>query len=122
LITAEHACHLVIDNSPPGFFTHIGQVHLVLTTYGKGEPIESQGDVSTGMAANAPVWVVEVHAKSINWDHPGPAGYAGPKHPYTDFSTVMNARTGLRTDSGVCHCWPLPLGQVGTVVSFSADC
>jgi hypothetical protein len=122
LLTARHACRLVIDHSPKGFFNDIEQVHLVLTSYGKGEPVESQGDVAYGMAANARVWVVEVHAKSINWNHPTPAGSQPPKQPYTDFSTVMNAKTGKSTDSGECRCWPLPLSQVGTVVTLPADC
>jgi hypothetical protein len=50
VMPATQACRLVTGREPRGFFTHIEQVHLVLTTYAKGEPIESQGDISTGMA------------------------------------------------------------------------
>jgi hypothetical protein len=73
VMPATQACRLVTGREPRGFFTHIEQVHLVLTTYAKGEPIESQGDISTGMAPRTLVWVVEVHARTIHWDHSAPA-------------------------------------------------
>jgi hypothetical protein len=127
VMPAAQACRLVVGREPRGFFTHVEQVHLVLTTYARGEPVESQGDISTGMAPSTLVWVVEVHAKAINWDHseppPPPNGQAAsPPPPSTDFSVVMNARTGRSTDAGECTCWPLPLGRVGTLVSLPAAC
>ena len=73
VMPATRACRLVTGREPRGFFTHIEQVHLVLTTYAKGEPIESQGDISTGMAPRTLVWVVEVHARAIHWNHSAPA-------------------------------------------------
>jgi hypothetical protein len=121
VMSAARACHLVVAKEP-GFYTGVEQVHLVLTTYGKGEPVESGGDISSGMGQQTLVWVVEVHAKAINWNHSVPAGYKPPKQPDTDFSTVMNARTGMRTDAGECRCWPLPLGTVGTLVSLPPTC
>lgn len=66
------------------------------------------------------VWVVEVHAKAINWNHGVPAGYH--PQPDTDYSVVMNAQTGRGSDSGECRCWPLPLSTVGTTVSLPPDC
>jgi hypothetical protein len=119
---AVRACRLVIGREAPGFFTRIERVHLVFTTYAKGEPIESQGDISHGMPSGTLVWVVEVHAKAINWDHSTPGGYVPPAQPDTDYSVVMNARTGQVTDSGECRCWPLPLGQAGPLVSLPANC
>jgi hypothetical protein len=68
------------------------------------------------------VWVVEVHAKAIHWDHSVPSGYQPPAQPYTDYSVVLNARTGLVSDQGECRCWPLPLSQAGTVVSLPPEC
>lgn len=136
VMSPASACRLVVVGRPAGFYTHVLRVHLVLTTYGKGEPVESQGDISSGMPARTLVWVVEVQAKAIHWDHsePGPisapaaSGAAGPSgnsassRPDTDYSVVMNAKTGDATDFGECRCWPLPLWKVGTVVSLPAQC
>jgi hypothetical protein len=121
-MSAVDACRVVVGNHPAPFFEGIEQIHLVLTTYGKGEPVESQGDISSGMPPDTLVWVVEIHAKRINWNHSVPFGYKPPKEPDTDFSVVMNAQTGLRTDSGECRCWPLPLDRVGLLVSLPPNC
>jgi hypothetical protein len=120
VMSAQRACAQVVNGEPRGFFTGIRQVRLVLTTYAKGEPIASEGDISTGMPPGTTVWVVEVRAKAVNWDHSTPAGVA--VRPATDFAVVMNARTGLVSDQGECDCWPLPLGQAGPVVSLPARC
>jgi hypothetical protein len=128
VMPATRACRLV-TGEPRGFFTHIEQVHLVLTTYAKGEPVESHGDISAGMAPRTLVWVVDVHARAIHWDHstpsviPSKSTTQAPAEPVdTDFSVVMNARTGYPSDAGECNCWPLPLGQAGTLISLPADC
>jgi hypothetical protein len=55
VMSARHACELVVGRSNTGFFTDVEQVHLVLTTYAKGEPVESKGDISSGMATQT--WV-----------------------------------------------------------------
>ncbi len=122
VMSATRACRQVIDRANRGFFIRVERVHLVLTTYAKGEPAESQGDISSGMPPRTLVWVVEVHAKAINWDHGVPVGYQPPKRPDTDYSVVMNARTGRVTDQGECRCWPLPLSKVGIVVSLPPKC
>jgi hypothetical protein len=122
VITPRQACREVIGKAPHGFFVGAKRVHLVLTTYAKGEPVQSQGDISSGMPPQALVWVVEVHAKAIHWNHGGPPGYQPPAHPYTDYSVVMNARTARVSDQGECNCWPLPLSKVGTLVSLSQEC
>ena len=122
VISATQACRQVIGKAPKGFFTGPKRVHLVLTTYAKGEPIESQGDISSGMPPRALVWVVEVHARAIHWNHSVPPGYQPPARPYTDYSVVMNARTGRISDLGECRCWPLPLSKAGTAVSLPPHC
>ena len=122
VLSAAQACRLTVGKADSGFFTHPEQVHLVLTSYAKGEPVESQGDISSGMPSQTLVWVVEVHAKAINWDHSVPSGYKPPVQPDTDYSVVMNARTGDVSDQGECRCWPLPLSKVGTVVSLPPKC
>jgi hypothetical protein len=129
VMPATLACKLVTGREPRGFFSHIEQVHLVLTSYAKGEPIESQGDISTGMPPRTLVWVVEVHARAIHWNHSAPASApskAAAQAPaagvYTDYSVVINARTGYGSDAGECNCWPLPLRQAGTLVSLPAGC
>ena len=122
VLSAARACRLTVGKADSGFFTHPEQVHLVLTSYAKGEPVESQGDISSGMPSQTLVWVVEVHAKAINWDHSAPPGYKPPAQPDTDYSVVMNARTGDVSDQGECRCWPLPLSKVGTVVSLPPKC
>jgi hypothetical protein len=122
VMSATQACKHVIGQGPKEFFTGPKRVHLVLTTYAKGEPIQSQGDISSGMPPEALVWVVEVHAKAIHWDHSVPAGYQAPARPYTDFSVVMNARTARLSDEGECRCWPLPLWKAGRVVSLPPEC
>ncbi len=119
---AAQACRLVVGKAVPGFFTSPEQVHLVLTTYAKGEPVESQGDISGGMPPQTLVWVVEVHAKAIHWDHSVPPGYKPPAKPDTDFSVVLNARTGYVSDQGECTCWPLPLSKAGAMVSLPPKC
>ena len=121
-LSAAQACRAVVDEKPSDFFTQVEQVDLVMSTYAKGEPVESDGDISHGMPPTTPVWVVEVHAKAINWNHSAPFGYKPPKEPDNDYSVVMNATTGGVTDSGECRCWPRPLHELGTVVSMSADC
>ena len=122
VISAAQACRLVVGKAGPGFFTGPEQVHLVLTTYAKGEPVESQGDISSGMPPQTLVWVVEVHARAIHWDHSVPSGSKPPAQPDTDYSVVLNARTGYAADAGECTCWPLPLSTVGTVVSLPPRC
>ena len=119
---AALACRQVIGRARRGLFTRVQGVHLVLATYAKGERAESQGDISTGMPPRTLVWVVEVHARAINWDHSAPSGYQPPARPDTDYSVVMNARTGLVTDQGECRCWPLPLSDAGTVVRLPPAC
>jgi hypothetical protein len=119
---AARACRQVMGKGRRGFFTGAERVHLVLSTYAKGEPAESQGDISTGMPPRTLVWVVEVHARAINWDHSVPPGYQPPARPDTDYSVVMNARTGSVSDQGECICWPLPLSEAGTVVSLPPEC
>jgi hypothetical protein len=141
VMSAAQACRQVVGRAPRGFFAGAEQVHLVLTTYAKGEPVEAQGDISHGMPSQTLVWVVEVHARAINWDHSTPAvagsqssaagpgsqssagpGSRPPARPDTDYSVVLNARTGYVSDQGECTCWPLPLSQVGTVVSLPPQC
>jgi hypothetical protein len=122
VISPARACRLVAGRGPRGFFTDIKRVHLVLTSYAKGEPVESEGDISTGLPPGALVWVVEVHAKAIHWDHSEPTNAQSPARPDTDYSVVMDARTGTATDFGECRCWPLPLWKVGTVVSLPPGC
>jgi hypothetical protein len=87
-----------------GFFTGPEQVHLVLTTYAKGRPVESQGDISYGMPPQTLVWAVEVHAGAVHWDHSVPAGYTPPARPDTDYSVVMNGRTGYVSGQGEWTC------------------
>lgn len=132
VMSAVQACRHVVGRAPRGFFTGAEQVHLVLTTYAKGEPVQAQGDVSYGMPSGTLIWVVEVHARAINWDHSTPGVASSPSsaepgshssaQPNTDYSVVLNARTGYISDQGECTCWPLPLSQVGTVVSLPPDC
>ena len=122
VMSAAQACRMVVGKAAPGFLADPEQVHLVLTTYAKGEPAESRGDISSGMPPQALVWVVEVHAKAIHWDHSVPAGYKPPAQPDTDYSVVLNARTGYVSDRGECACWPLPLSRAGTVVSLPPKC
>ena len=122
VISAAQACRLVVGRASPGFFTGLERVHLVLTTYAKGEPVESQGDVSVGMPPATLVWVVEVHARTIHWNHGVPSGYKPPTRSGTDYSVVMDARTGSVSDQGECACWPLPLSKAGTMVSLPPEC
>jgi hypothetical protein len=122
VMSAAQACRQVVGKAPRGFFTDVERLHLVLTTYAKGEPVESQGDISSGMPPRTLIWVVEAQAKAINWNHSVPSSYQAPARPDTDYSVVMNARTGYVSDQGECTCWPLPLSRVGTVVSLPPEC
>jgi len=122
VMPAARACRLVVGKASPGFLTSPERVHLVLTTYAKGEPVESQGDISIGMPPATLVWVVEVHARTIHWNHGVPSGYKPPTRSGTDYSVVMDARTGSVSDQGECACWPLPLSKAGTRVSLPPEC
>lgn len=122
VMPAARACRLVVDKARPGFFIGTEQVHLVLASYVKGESVQSPGNVSPAIPRQTLVWVVEVHARAINWDHSVPPGYQPPAQPDTDFSVMMNARTGYVSDASECTCWPLSLSSVGTVVSLPPDC
>jgi hypothetical protein len=121
-MSPRQACRKVIGTPPREFFAGIKRVHLVLTTYAKGEPVESRGDISSGMPPRTLVWVVEVHARAIRWSGSVPVGYQPPAHGYNDYSVVMNARSGKPSDQGVCNCWPLPLSKVGTLMSLPPEC
>lgn len=121
-MSAEEACRSIVRKPPAGFFTHVEQVHLVLTTYAKGEPVAGGGDINHALPPEATVWIVEVHARAVNWNHSVPPGYKPPKRPYTDYAVVMDAETGNVTDAGEGWGWPLPLWKVGAVVSLPADC
>ena len=94
---------------------------LVLTTYARGEPAESGGDISAGMPPRTLVWVVAVHAKTVSVDYSHPPGYTPHGRP-DSYSVVMNARTGVISDWGVGRGWPLPLWKAGPVVSLPPRC
>jgi hypothetical protein len=67
------------------------------------------------------VWVVDVHAKTVNIPYSHPSGYK-PHGRADAYSVVMNARTGRITDIGIGRGWPLPLWKVGTVISLPPQC
>ena len=121
VMSAAEACKRVVTPMAGHSLRGIEQVRLVLTTYAKGEPAESGGDTSSGMPAETPVWVVAVHAKTVNVPHSVPPGYKPHGHD-DSFSVVMNARTGLVTDWSVGRGWPLPLWKAGTVINLSGRC
>jgi hypothetical protein len=110
-----------VETSVRGSLRGVEQVHLVLTTYAKGEPVESGGDISSGMPPRTLVWVIAVHAKTVNVAYSHPPGYR-PRGRFDSYSVVMNARTGLVSDSGVGRGWPLPLWKAGTVISLPGRC
>jgi hypothetical protein len=121
VMSAAQACRRVVEPSAGRSLHGVKQVRLVLTTYAKGEPAESGGDISSGMPPGTLVWVVAVHAKTVNVVQSGPPGYK-PHGRADSYSVVMNARTGLITDSGVGRNWPLPLWKAGTVISLPPQC
>jgi hypothetical protein len=119
VMSAHRACSLVLG-AERRYLVAVKRVHVVLTTYAKGEPVESQGDYSTGEPPRTLVWVVEVHARAVNVPHSTPAG--GRQAAATDYSVVMNAKTGRGTDFGIGNSWPLPLWKAGTMISLPAHC
>lgn len=122
VMSAAQACKRVVAPSAgQQSLRGIEQVRLVLTTYAKGEPVQSGGDTSSGMPSGTPVWVVAVHAKVVDVPHSVPPGYKPHGHD-DSLSVVMNARTGLVTDWSVGRVWPLPLWKVGKVISLSGRC
>ena len=121
VMSAAWACKRVVAPMAGHSLRGIEQVRLVLTTYAKGEPVESGGDTSSGMPSGTPVWVVAVHAQTVNVPHSVPSGYKPHGHD-DSFSVVMNARTGLVTDWGVGRTWPLPLWKAGRVISLPGRC
>jgi hypothetical protein len=113
------ACREVVDASMPGFFTGVEAVHVVLTTLEKAMQI---GGDSPGQNQNRLVWLVDVHAKAVHWNHSVPAGYHQSGSLPTDFSAILNASTGRGLGGGECNCWPQPLWTVGEMISFPPDC
>lgn len=112
VMSAAQACKRVVAPMAGQSLRGIEQVRLVLTTYAVGEPVESGGDISSGMPSRTPVWVVAVHAKTVNVAHSVPPGYKPHGHD-DSLSVVMNARTGRVTDWSVGRFWPLPLWKAG---------
>ena len=121
VMSAHQACEHIVAPMAKQSLRGIEQVRLVLTTYAKGEPVESGGDIGSGMPAGTLVWVVAVHAKTVSVAHSVPPGYKASGHD-DSFSVVMNARTGRVTDWSVGRNWPLPLGKAGTVISLAGRC
>jgi len=121
VMSAAQACKRVVAPMAGRSLRGIEQVRLVLTTYAKGEPVESGGDISSGMPSETPIWVIAVHARIVNVAHSVPPGYK-PHGQDHSFSVVMNARTGRVTDWGVGPRWPLPLWKAGTVISLTQRC
>ena len=119
VISSVDACRGVVDASRPGFFTGAEAVHVVLTTLEKAMQI---GGDSPGQDQDRLVWLVEVHAKAVNWNHSVPAHYHQSGPPPTDFSAILDARTGRGLGRGECDCWPQPLGTIGEVIVFPPDC
>jgi hypothetical protein len=117
--SAVDACREVVTASRPGFFTGIEAVHLVLTTLEKA--MEIGGD-SPGQNQNRLVWLTEVHSKAIHWNHSVPANYHQSGPLPTDFSAILDARTGRGLGAGECNCWPQPLWDIGEMISFPPDC
>ncbi len=54
VMSAAWVCRQVIQRAGREFFTRVERVHLVLATYAKGEPVESRGDIGTGMPPGGP--------------------------------------------------------------------
>jgi hypothetical protein len=124
VMSAAQACRQVTRRTIPGVsFSGAERVRLVLTRYAHN-PIESTREVGTArqIPLRTLVWVIEVHAKAINWH----LAYRRPSQsrtrPDTDFSVVMNARTAIMSDFGESNHWPLPLSKLGTVVSLPPQC
>jgi hypothetical protein len=123
VMSAAQACRRVVERSIPGVqLSGIERVRLVLTRYANGEPVQPTHDVGTVVPPRTRVWLVEVHAKAIRWDLPVPPNYHPPARPDTDFSVVMNARTGVLSHFGEGNNWPLPLSKAGAVVSLPPQC
>jgi hypothetical protein len=120
-MSASQACRRVVDTLARGSLRGVEQVQLVLTAYAIGEPVESGGDISSGMPPRALVWVVAVHARTVNVPYSHPSGYK-QRGRFDSYSVVMNARTGLVTDSGLGRGWPLPLWKAGKVISLPGRC
>jgi hypothetical protein len=119
VISSVDACREVVDASRPGFFTGVEAVHLVLTTREKAMRI---GGDSPGQDQNRLVWLVEVHAKVVNWNHSVLGRYDRSGPPPTDFSAILDARTGRSLGAGECDCWPQPLRTIGEVIAFPRGC
>ena len=119
VISPVDACREVADTSRPGFFTDVEAVHVVLTTLEKAMQI---GGDSPGQHQDRLVWLVEVHAKAVNWNHSVPANYHQSGPPSTDFSAILDARTGRGIGAGECDCWPQPLGTIGEMIAFPPRC
>ncbi|HEV2377965.1 MAG TPA: hypothetical protein VGS19_38115 [Streptosporangiaceae bacterium] len=69
------------------------------------------------------VWGVDVHTKPFNMaDDLALSFRVAPRRWADQYSVVMNARTGLATDSGVGPGWPEPLWKAGTVISLPPQC
>jgi hypothetical protein len=125
LMSAAQACRQVVATRFPAVpfsFSGVERVRLVLTRYASGEPVEPTRYVGTPIPTGTEVWLVEVHAKAIHGEFPGPANYSPPARPDTDFSLVMNARTAVLSYIGEGSHWPLPLSRAGTVISLPPRC
>jgi hypothetical protein len=124
VMSAAQACRQVVGTPIQGAsFSGVERVRLVLTRYAANQPLESTHDVGTAIPPRTLVWVIEVHAKAIHWRLPiSLPNHQASARPDTDFSVVMNARTAVMSDFSESNHWPLPLSQLGTVVSLPPQC
>ena len=90
ITTAAEACAYIVRGPRPGFFTDIEDIYVVWTTHGLEERYD---DYQDGASPGANVWVVDVHAKRINWNHSVPARVK--EKPSTDFVVSIYPKTGF---------------------------
>jgi len=110
VMSAVEACHQVVGGNPPSMFEGVEQVHLVLTMYAKAEVATDESGANS-MAPNTLVWVVDVHAKAVNWNHSEPDGYEPPSSPTPTSGSSRTPgqgtpRTLARTAPGRCPSRP----------------
>jgi hypothetical protein len=118
ILSAAQACAWVVERAAPGFFTGIESVSVVYTTVEQAEAGHgTDGTVPPGDK----IWVVQVQAKAINWNHSVPGGGTGTTLPATDYSAYIDPATGVIPVRGECRCSIL-FADMGVPVVFPPSC
>jgi hypothetical protein len=120
--SAAQACALVAEGAG-SFFTHVESVSVVYTTNAQAglNGTSSASSTTSTIPPGGKIWAVDVHARSINWNHSVPPDYKPPLLPSTDYRVFIEPATGDVAGRAECRCSTL-LAGMGAPVILPPNC